>query len=594
MFSKKILAVSVSAVTLAMVGCGAGSQDSGASGNSVQLSGLVVDPYVAQAKVYVDLNNNGVHEYGNFEPFAYTDEDGYFSADKDGNSYCDKDLSTYDKRHCLDTRQVSDNAVIRIEGGFDVATGEKFKGSLSLPVTLDGSGGKSNTGVANPLTALFASVSETDRDAILEFIDSSFNGSTATDAERDALVETLTNDFMDSSDPDQFSAERFKKAISVHKSVAILSRALEKRYDWIKPNSKVGSDKTLMPASAGKFVYEGLVAELVAGTDMTTAAGWESVLNSADTALRTRYTSAGGSGLPAALSGTTTATELGERVSALYSWFSTLSVSTLSVTSGDTEDQKAEAKKALERVARLADISVGIMEKEISDSGEVAAGSSNVETLLSPTLKSNAESAMTKEAKSDTDPFASKLGDDADISAAISSAVTDLSSVSALPQNGRFFGGADANIFLNEKLRLTDYESDTERQAIEVYFKGNSGDLSGDFVACIHIATASTDKTDLEDIADEGALIKGRWSRLTDYTLNISVTEPVSLDNSLIVKATQSFIASTGAGQLQFTTDDNADPEAWNVGSLSTDGNYGATATLPSSDSECAITLPSS
>ena len=596
MFSKKLLATSVSAVTLALAGCGASDQDSGSSGNNVQLSGLVVDPYVAQAKVYVDLNNNGVHEYGSFEAFAFTDEDGYFSADKDGNSYCDKSAATYNKRHCLDTRQISGDAVLRIEGGFDVATGEKFKGSMALDIDLNNASAVTNTGVANPLTALFAATKEltsAQQDAILTFL--GYTGTT--DAEKEEYIESLTNDFMDSSDSDKYNAQRFASAMAIHKSVAILSRAIEKKYDSIL-GEKVGTDDTLMPSSAGKFVYEALASQLA--TDSTPdATDWTSVLIAAEDDLRQVYADANGSQstLTAYTTADNTALGLGQRVSKLYTWFDTVksNMTGLASTNLTDDNAKAEAKAVLERLARLADVAVGVVDKEIAGGTVANDGGGNAGNLLDAIDPATDLTLDTSSNKTDTIANLEEKVDIATVITTVSGGGSDIdaaATAAALDDTNRFFdasqaSAADKSKLATERMRLTLEDdtstSDDERSAAEFYFVGEDGATSGTFKACVK--TASEEGGDIDEISAEGAYIEGRWSRLTDYSVNISVTKPVSPEDSLVVKVTKT------VGTYSFSLDGSGDPETWE-GSLSTDGAYNG-ETLPATDDDCAsVKLP--
>jgi len=56
LFQKSIMATSVSAILLAMASCGGGGSSDSGSVSTVQMSGAVVDDYVAYATVYVDVN----------------------------------------------------------------------------------------------------------------------------------------------------------------------------------------------------------------------------------------------------------------------------------------------------------------------------------------------------------------------------------------------------------------------------------------------------------------------------------------------------------------------------------------------------------
>lgn len=127
LFQKSLIATSVSAVLVALASCGGGSSDSG-SASTVQMSGAVVDDYVAFATVYVDVNKNGQYD-SEFEPSAFTDKDGYFSVAKDGTNYCENPAS----RNCLQgDASLKEGGVIRVETGRDLLTTQVYNAAMSL------------------------------------------------------------------------------------------------------------------------------------------------------------------------------------------------------------------------------------------------------------------------------------------------------------------------------------------------------------------------------------------------------------------------------------------------------------------------------
>ena len=129
-FNRSLLATSITLAIFSLNGCGGGKGDSSTT-NHVQMSGAVVDDFVAYSRVYVDVNHNGKFD-SSFEPYAYTDGTGYFSKGKDGTNYCANPNSPLYK-FCLD---VSDNlvknAVIRVEAGRDLLTALTYQASMSL------------------------------------------------------------------------------------------------------------------------------------------------------------------------------------------------------------------------------------------------------------------------------------------------------------------------------------------------------------------------------------------------------------------------------------------------------------------------------
>ncbi len=129
-FKKTSVASSIAFATLALVACGgdSGSQDSGST-SSTSFTGLVVDGRIANGFVWVDLNNNG--EWDSVEPKAYTDADGYYSYNYERlYDYCSTSSANYNERYCLDSSKLVGYGRVRITGGTEVSTGERFLGSM--------------------------------------------------------------------------------------------------------------------------------------------------------------------------------------------------------------------------------------------------------------------------------------------------------------------------------------------------------------------------------------------------------------------------------------------------------------------------------
>lgn len=131
---------------LALSGCfsDSGNPDSGSSVNQVQISGMAVDGYIAGARVYADLNGNGSRD--SFEPRAFTDSYGFFSRrpeirDESGNlvagsrDYC----QSGPRRHCLRIAASQSETVLRVQGGYDLFTGQPFAGSMRRRIAIPNS-----------------------------------------------------------------------------------------------------------------------------------------------------------------------------------------------------------------------------------------------------------------------------------------------------------------------------------------------------------------------------------------------------------------------------------------------------------------------
>lgn len=165
MYKLKTLSVLVAAIAFA--GCEAGVQDGGGSDSRSSMNGLAVDGRVANGKVWADRDGDGALD--DFEPFAWTDQYGYYTyrPAKEGEytakDYCADDATLDEQKHCLRYGASSDDVMIRIRGGIDLDTGEKLKGVMAMESSVSESSSAANRTtpkVLSPLTTMLASVPE--------------------------------------------------------------------------------------------------------------------------------------------------------------------------------------------------------------------------------------------------------------------------------------------------------------------------------------------------------------------------------------------------------------------------------------------------
>lgn len=156
LFTTTALALSCAAL---LVGCNPAPQD-GLGQLAEPLFGLVIDGRIANGLVWVDRNNNGKLDL-NFEPYAYTDENGFFSRSEEGLNYCGLPSSNPQLRHCLRYDSAQGNARIMVSGGIDLFTGEPLKGVMVLTEDLRSLRANNRpTPVISPLTTLVASLED--------------------------------------------------------------------------------------------------------------------------------------------------------------------------------------------------------------------------------------------------------------------------------------------------------------------------------------------------------------------------------------------------------------------------------------------------
>ena len=527
MFSKKLLATSVSAVTLALVGCGASDQDSGTSGSNVQLSGLVVDPYISGATVYVDLNNNGIRD-SVLEAKAQTDKDGYFSKskpDEDQNviDYCaDKQY----ERFCLRTPITASGAVLRIEGGYDVASGQPFKGSLVMPLDLNGQA--QDVDAVNPLISLFASSTAAQQDAILGFIGGA-NPLTKDDLNKDFLSKNSSGD--PGVDP-----EMFRRAMQIHKAVAIISAALEKHYA-IEPGKEKDGNK--LPGNAGKYAYDA-VASLLAVTKTPSAMdssdtdaidSWSEALGSAENAVRDVLGSSDTAMAPEYKNAT------GERIAKLFNWLK----DTPTIASDSDADD-------LNNNARFADFAVGQVTREIKlGTVETTDVSESVMGSAIKTISENTNSNFT------VDTFSDETNLDAMISS--TTVVDDSTTIPKILATAKLFTSTAP--VAGQTLDMSYEESTDKNGQVKVFFNGTSGATSGTAALCVKAVGYDTDVKGL----DEGQYVPGYWAKLNDYAFTLKFDLSGVPDQPLIVKRTA--VDGTNGDTFQFSLESTGQLEEW-------------------------------
>lgn len=213
-------ALSPLALAVALVGCGDDKQDRGVrAAEPTPMAGLVIDGYLARARVYLDQDGNGLQDP--WEPNALTDEDGYFSYNPRRDiDYCAEPGSL----HCLRVR-AGDRGVLRAAGGYDELTGEPSTAELSAALPAGGSA------LLTPFTTLLVESGVSREELLLQL------GLNESDLEVDYLAEG--------------DRELAGRAIALHKTVSVLSKELADRYN------KLG-DEVKLPASPSGAIYRAL------------------------------------------------------------------------------------------------------------------------------------------------------------------------------------------------------------------------------------------------------------------------------------------------------------------------------------------------
>lgn len=261
--NKNLLAVAITSITaLTLFGCGTEKQDGNTgSSNASVYPGIVVDGPVARGLVFLDTNGNLKKD--SFEPYALTDNDGYYNANNSKSIYyCEGyknsgiTASTFVDRpeFCLtmSTAQamgaLNGDSNLIIIGGYDLYTGEPFEGSMSIPAALgfsaqgfNGSGSLDNIAIT-PLSSILGNKS----------------GSTGSIDETVSTILGLAasdQNYLDPKDPegdgqaDNFEANKFAVTYQMHKFVTIVA-------DWVKDRyPEIGEDNDL-PGDISPLIYQ--------------------------------------------------------------------------------------------------------------------------------------------------------------------------------------------------------------------------------------------------------------------------------------------------------------------------------------------------
>lgn len=228
---------------MGLVACGGSGQDEGyVEQYSRTIQGVAIDGHIARSMVFADFDNNGTRDP--WEPYAFTDDDGYFSFNpKTGVNYCDNPDDPGLSIHCLTMNRNADNLMLRVDGGYDTLTGEPFIGQLSRRLTGQDSS-HASAAVITPLTTLMSTLkSNTEQDILLANL-----GIDRSDLDIE-YVDT-DNDFVDSL--------LFNRALKLQKAVTILSDRIQDIYTEI--GNAVGT-----PNDASAIVYSNLAKLMSTG-----------------------------------------------------------------------------------------------------------------------------------------------------------------------------------------------------------------------------------------------------------------------------------------------------------------------------------------
>ncbi len=474
-FSQLKMAACVSIFTT-LWGCGGTGQDKAESSTTPQvIQGLAIDGYLARSMVFIDYDNNRTRDP--WEPFAFTDDEGYFSYNPNTQTdYCAANASVSQRLFCLRVNRHLSEAVIRIDGGYDVMTGEPFFGQLSRRITQ----GRQGPIIVSPLTSLLADVrTEQQKNAILASLN---------------ITETdLDQDYFNTGNGN-ISTHLLSLALRLHKSVSIISQSIHDRYDDL--GSQVGS---MNDVSAE--VYSHLAQHLDLGVPNLDAvlenpARIAQVLAQTELAVLDYYDYWEMS-LPYHNPAVDPA-ELAERVSGISQLINSLI----------NENNAALNLTTARGAAKL------IEAMTLKASGNIfdrATFGSSINYLL------NSNHQYLRDAL-----INALMQDDADLThlARLDLANIGWDSEEAVRNTTRLPDGTSAfSDLAGRQMRVSDMDlgsapNNLRDSEVELYFHGNSSDTRGSFDACVKYIKDASISGKLGDANTRGELVKGHWSLL--------------------------------------------------------------------------------
>ncbi len=557
-------AIASASLIIAIGGCGSSGQDVGSALNVEQrFTGVAVDGHLARATVYLDGNNNGTRDP--WEAYAFTDNDGYYSYNPLTNTnYCAESTPPSEKIYCLVNRTSLTNVIVRVDGGYDLLTGEPFIGQMSRRVDVPNTNDDIDS-VVSPLTTLVTNVeSAEDRTEVLNAI-----GITESDLDVDYMNATAQNDI---------DSHLLNTALKIHKSVSILSDRLNDNYEELNDEVAVLNDPS-------PEIYSNLAQEIIASNQNI-----DEVLTNTDSLVRVMDRSE-------------------EVLRDLYE------VKELTLPDDLGNEQNPGE---LSRVVNIVSSVPAVVDRLIDpinldiNTAEAIGGARALETLV---IKSVNETAVTDQSIDAAvtfflDETRDNLVDS--LTEALASNTADVSTLASNDFDGEDFDSEDevstasqlaedAQAFTQiagKSLRVMDLDlgfapaflRDLE---LELYFLGEVDGIDGSFVSCVkYIEDAHVDGT-LGEGNTEGELVTGYWSML-------GATDNNKESYSLLL--TFEFLGSTYQAIMKAAGGTTIQGEDFEQYRFDSDGKYRIwhspqglvdISSLPTNNIDCESRLPS-
>ncbi len=542
--------------------CGGTGQDNGTESTfNQEFSGLAIDGYLARSLVFLDTNNDGTRNA--WEPFAFTDDEGYFSFNPNTNvDYCRENASVSEAEFCLRTNSERTDLVIRIDGGYDVLTGEPLLGQLSRRIN-NTSTNNVNSVIISPVSSLVANLSTEQSSRVLQNL-----GLTSDD---------LDVDYLNTDGSSSVDSQLLNVSLKIHKVVTVLSDRLVDTYTEI-------GDERGTPNDASSFVYSALANQLLEdNVDLNQAVGNSSamanVLDQAEAQLREVYRRRDFD-LPADL-GDASNTQSFDRVIDVTGQVVQVIDAVISSDELDiTSDEAKGRSRAIESIVIKAVNERGL-DSTIESATQFFTNTENedlVNILLNVLISDRVD--LVSLSRND---FA---GDDFD-------SAEEIEEISLLPDDAAPFtqvGGLQLRVSDLDLGSAPDRLRDAE---IEWYFNGSETDISGSFSACVKFIEDANVDGSLGEGNTRGELVDGFWSLLgsssenvESFNLLITVTLLGTTYQAIIKQAGTDTVG--GVNYQLFRFDNGDDIDQWHSleGMIPIDS-------IPTTNEACEARLPS-
>lgn len=553
--------LSLACCAASLIACGGTGQDDGTpSTYSQTYSGLVIDGYIARATVFLDTNNDGTRNA--WEPFAFTDDEGYYSYNPNTETdYCASTATAEQAQYCLRTSTEHQNVVVRVDSGYDILTGEPFAGQLSR--RLD-AGDSTQNNLITPLTTIVTNVqNSSDRNQLLNSV---------------GVVESDLNvNYLNTDGNGEINEHLLNTSLKIHKVVTVLSDRLTDTYTEI-------GDEVGTPNDATQQVYNQLANSML-NTNQTLDQTIQDnnalaqVLDNAESSLRSIYQRKEFT-LPQDLGDTENSGNF-SRVIQVSQGISNV-IDSVVPTNGNIQDNS----EARGNVRAIESVVIKAINETNNDSSI-----DNAVNFFTNSNNSNLINSLTQSLSGDRGDLVSLAnndfsGDDFD-------SEEEVTSASTLPDDATPFSYIAGMQIRVSDLDLGSSPNNLKDSEVEVYFKGETTDLSGAFTACAKYIDGANIDGSLGEGNSRGEIVDGYWSLLgadqintESYSLLLTITFLGTTYQAIMKPSGTAIIDNTEYHKVRFDNDGEVSTWHSELGLISTDS-------IPTSNADCESRLPS-